>query len=583
MNNPAFARLIAAVLLAGMLLAGASCGGGDDTTTPELGGTIGVGSDVVPPLNISGPTQYEGKPGEILPDDIIGGAPPLVPTFEPAGAFGANIFAVPLDSNGTGKVVASNFSPGQRVAFIMLNTNPAYLDANSASGAFPVLPESSYSLTADLVDKGISSMASAEEIEAATVAELGPNYYNGLLPAVSTESPFAIYEREALARGEQPFTAQPVAKTTSAIQKGEVRTFINVPPRISPPVINPGEENPERDTSVLRWPRIYNSQDGRLVSIGAHCLVFLSTEINNGFPDSVQFTEARLNRLAREFDTKIFPIATSSFGPVLDYDEFGVWRNLDRSVRLDGDDFGANGELLADLPGTVDDALEQEQKIIIFLTNGDAGGFFTWFQPDGEIWQELLEDGFSADQIDMMVNAGSTIYIGGDNFPANDDAWEAAYSVMAHEFQHKLYHDHNLPRRNTGYMWFNEGLSMLSIHLCGYTVNSGKIIDWAIDGQLTDYLTNCNAAAVPMDANPYFSNQAQYGSGFLFFLYLYEHYDPGVGKRIYNAAASGVTDYISLVEFGAQTTVFDPGPDEVMGTDDDEISKFNDTFKNLYT
>ena len=38
---------------------------------------------------------------------------------------------------------------------------------------FPQLPESSFSIVADLVQKGVSSMASAEEIEEATVANLG--------------------------------------------------------------------------------------------------------------------------------------------------------------------------------------------------------------------------------------------------------------------------------------------------------------------------------------------------------------------------------------------------------------------------
>ena len=103
------------------------------------------------------------------------------------------------------------------------------------------------------------------------MADLGTEHYTGLLPSADSASPLAIYEREVLARGEQPFSAVPVSKTTSDIQKGEIRSFINVPPRIAPPVILPGDDNPDRDVSNLRWPRIYNCQDGRLVSIGAHC------------------------------------------------------------------------------------------------------------------------------------------------------------------------------------------------------------------------------------------------------------------------------------------------------------------------
>jgi hypothetical protein len=282
--------------------------------------------------------------------------------------------------------------------------------------------------------------------------------------------------------------------------------------------------------------------------VGAHCLVYLTTEINNGHPDSIQFTEARLNRLAAEFDTKIFPRETSLIAPVMNYEEYAVWRDIDRSLVLTGDDFDTSGNLLIELAGRVDDALWAEQKINIFLYNGQAGGFFTWFQPDSEIWQELREDGYNEDQVRQMLDAGSTIYISAQNFPANDDAWEAAYSVMAHEFQHKLYHDAGLPSRFRGHPWFNEGLSQMAIHLCGYTVNSGKIIDWAIDGQLTDYLTTCNRSAVPMEGNPYFSVQTQYGNGFLFFLYLYEHYGDDIGKRIYTIGRQGELDYIKMIE-----------------------------------
>ena len=102
--------------------------------------------------------------------------------------------------------------------------------------------------------------------------------------------------------------------------------------------------------------------------------------------------------------------------------------------------------------------------------------------------------------------------------------------------------------RGGNYNWLNEGLSQLDIHICGYTVNSGRIVPWAIDGQLTDYLTHCNQSAVPMDGNEYFSQQTQYGNGFLFFLYLYEHYEPGIGRRIYAAADTGLTDYIQIIE-----------------------------------
>jgi len=559
MTRHDWARIAALLLAVCMLLTLAACGGGDGTTTtPGIGGNIDTGGNIVPPIDTGGGTQY---PGQVLPPPPVLEPGELPPPPPPPFNFGKNIFALPFDTNGTGRVSLTTadangnrlgFSPGQKVAMVVVNVNPIFLDAHAAAGGggFPTLPQSSYSITADLVSKGSTSASSISEMQKATVDELGSlANYQGMSETWKSRNPLSIYERAAEARGLVPFASESAVKTTSAIQKGEVRTFINVPREIALPPIEPGPELPDKDVTELRWPRIYNAQDGRLVSIGAHCLVFLSTEINNGHPDTIQFTEARLNRMAREFDTKIFPTVTTAFGPVLSYQEFSAWRDLDRTATLNGDDFGSNGQMLIDLPGRVDDALWLEQKILIFVYNGGGeGGFFTWFQPDSEIWQELQQDGYSTEQIQQMLSAGSAIYIGGANFPPNDDVWDAGFSVMAHEFQHKLYHDHDLPERNTSYMWFNEGLSMLAIHVAGYTVNSGKIIHWAIDGQLTDYLTHCNQSAVPMDANPFFDNQTQYGNGFLFFLYLYEHYGADLGKKIYDDNKAGETDYIKLIE-----------------------------------
>lgn len=577
-------RLLAAMLLAALCFAALSCGGGgEDLLDP--GGQITTPSGEVLPLVIEGGTQYPGQP----PEPTDPGQIPATPIIdEPIGDYGPNVIPIPLDSNGAGRALIANFSPGQKAAFVVVNVNPAFLDAHDiGDSGFPVLPESSYSIVADLVSKGVSGMQmpdarSNQPTPAQPIYQGFSGGYSGIDDGPGLSNPAILAEREARGWGKVPYAAQTGIKTTSSIQKGEIRTFTNVPPRTGPPVILPGDD-PDQDLSELFWPSNYDSQDGRLVTIGAHCLVFLSTEINNGIPDTIQFTEARLNRLAREFDTVIFPNSQNAFGPVHNYLEASVWKNLDRSIQLTGDDF-ENEELQIELPGLVDANIHEEGKIIIFFSNADAGGFYAWRRPNR-----------SDPDNPTAVAVGSTLYIGGDNFPANDNGWEAVYSVIAHEFQHKLFHDNGLPSRSTSYGWFNEGMSMLAFHINGYTVNSGNIIDWAIDGQLTDYLTSINASAVPMDANRYFSNQTQYGNGFLFFLYLYEHYDPGVGRRIYNAAREGVTDYINLIEIGAQTSTYppgadgivgtqdDPGPDGVVGTaDDGEPVRTRDSFENIY-
>lgn len=579
LTNPT--RILALLLLGALACALAACGGGDDTTVPTVPYQIDSSGNYVPPLDITGPSQYPGQqPAEQpdLPDPVDFPDVPEEAPFE----FGDNIFAVPLDTNGAGRLVASSFSPGQKVAFIFVNLNPAYRDAHALpTGAFPPLPDSRITITANLVMKGVA-MASAEELAAETADTLGPlSGYSGIGYTGDTQHPFVLHERDALAQGIEPFAPLPPAKSTSAVQKGELRYFIQVAPRPSwpPKPIPPDPEDPDQDTGNFQWPPGYNCQAGRLTTIGAHCLVFLTTAINDGHPDKIQFTEDRLYRLAREFDTVIFPTATTAFGKVISYGEVNVMRDIDRYLDppITGADFDTNGELQRDLPGDLDEALENEEKINIFIYDGPDGGFYIGAP---------LED---EDVYGEPHAVGSTVYIGSDNFPPNDDSWEAGFSIMAHEFQHKLYSDHGMPMRPVvggggNYNWLNEGLSQLDIHLCGYTVNSGRIVPWAIDGQLTDYLSSVNLSAVCMDGNTQFPNrqQTQYGNGFLFFLYIHEHYNAGVAKRIYTLGETGETDYIKLIETGAQWTDT-KGQDRIEGTADDRAVIYNDSFEQIYT
>jgi hypothetical protein len=558
MNSRNLTRLYALLLGTALLLAMASCGGGGGTpiTTPGDGGDLSNGSGEKPPIIGPGDGPVV-RPGQDGPQGGIGtgGSGGVTQPPQPGSwDFGDLIYHVPVDSEGKARVTVESFAPGQKAAFVAINMNPLFLDAHlTPDGSFPGLPASSYSFEADQVNKGASSLSATGGAAVGDYTKLSPESDYAV---TSDATRFSIYEREARANGLTPFAVD-ATKTTSLLQKGEVLTFLNVE-QITPkqPPIIPGEEDPDKDLSDLDWPRLYRSQDGRLVAVGQHCLIFLSTEINSGHPDAIRFTQARLNRMANEFDNNIFPIATAAFGPVKNYEESSVFRDLDRSIILTGDDFDNDGALTRTLPGSPDFRIGNEGKILIFIDNGAEGGFFTFGESiDPDTGQKAL--------------VGSTIYLGGDNFPTNDADFNAAFSVMAHEFQHKLYHDNNLPNRSTTHDWFNEGLSQLSLYMCGYTPNSGKLIHWAVDSQLSDYIQHTNSTAVPMDANPYFSKDPQYGSGLLFFLYMFEHYDPGVGRRIYQAASAGVTDRINLVEKGAQYTV-------------DGVTH-QDTFQQLYT
>jgi hypothetical protein len=558
MNSRLYTRLFALLLGLTLMLALASCSGGSDPISTPPGqepGDVTNPDNNIPPIIDPNNDEvvYDGQPGNVpVPG---GGAGTTTDPLPGTWDFGPLIYRLPVDSQGKARVAVDTFAPGQKAAFVAINMNPSFLDAQaSANGVFPTLPDSAYSLKAELVSKGGSSINAEGGASIGSISELSPAS-DYALDSSWGETPKAIYEREARARGEVPF-AVPEARTTSAISKGEVRTFINVPKR-SPglPPIEPGPNDPDKDVDDLTYPPIYDSQDGRLVAVGEHCLIFLSLELNNGHPDNVRFTQERLNRMANEFDTNIFPTATALFGPVKNYDEGAIYRDVDRSLVLTGDDFDNQGNLIEEPAGNVDFLISDERKIIIFISNAEEGGFFTFGPAIGEDGRETL--------------VGSTLYLGGDNFPSNDSDFNAAMSVMAHEFQHKLYHDNGLPSRNTNHNWLNEGLSQLCLYVCGYTPNSGRLIHWAIDSQLSSYLQNTNIAPVPMDGNPQVSNQLQYGSELLFFLYMYEHYDPGVGLRIYRAASKeGQRDNIELVERGAQYTV--------------NGQTFQDTFQQLY-
>ncbi len=546
-------RLWAVVFIALLMLFAASCGGGGGTNLDGGGGTVDGGSNDIPGYDFDDdPPAYDGKDDDdVIPDDndVI-----IQPDDGPYD-FGENIFALPIDTTGTGRIVADNFQPGQKVAFVVVNLNPQYLDAQYDANGSINLPSSSYSIYADLVQKGADSVSSVSKagLDAETDAVLGSMAdYRGMRYSGKTESGSAIYEREAIAGGLVPYAAQaPKSASITVVQKGEVRTFVNVEPVIPPPPIPVDDES---GTEVeLRYPYEYrSSQDARLVATGAHCLIWLSKEINNGNPDTVRFTEARLHRLAAEFDNVIYPTMTTALGGVEAYGDGNILKGLNREILLTAEDFDDAGNLVTNLPASVDTTLADEEKIHILLynTNESGGGFYTWSLSQ-EARELLIEEGREADIADLE-GVGSTLYIQAVNFPANDDGWSAAYSVIAHEFQHKLWSDNGLPVRatdpNGNYQWLNEAMSQMSIHLCGYTVNSGKIIDWAIDGQLTDYLEATNAIPLPMDGSSQWNHIAQYGNGFLFMLYIAEHYETGFGKRLYALSKSGESDFVKLVE-----------------------------------
>ncbi len=534
-------------LLFTFTLLGCGGGGGDETPTQPTspGGQIYYPSGQTPPLNPSGSVLYPGAQPPQPP-----ATPPEVPPVVPEGNFGEQIFPMVIDSQGNGTVTIKNFQPRQQLALILVNLNREYLDLDpppEARGRWP-LPDTSYSLVFDLVSRGVSSFEQRQLIDLSD-----PAYYSDILETDDYKGLPFDGKRKSLKDlqdwAHKDWVAQggwdtrAPLKTASVLSKGEVRTFTEVPRTIPLPPIQQGEQRRD-DLDELRWPDEYYGQDGRLVAIGSKVYIFLTTEINNGFPDGVRFTERRLEQMAREFDTVIFPLVTEGLAPVLGYKNEGpgvnqgpIWKNIDRNLVLTGDDFDNEGNLLGDLPGEPDIAIGRDKRIVVAIMNmdtlGAAGFYVNWqrgiFRPEEE--EEGQEESY----------AWSTLYISPDIFPQDSDDWSQPYAVLAHEFQHKIYADHGVLDRT----WLNESLSQLAVYLAGYTVESGETAELLID-QIVAFLNQKSVTPVPLNGEEFLVDVfASYGGRFLFSLYLYEHYGPSAIRKLYTLDAPNA---VSLIE-----------------------------------
>jgi len=541
--------LITASLLAIMVVA-AACGGGDDSTSPttptagdetEWGQTY-IPSNDAPPLNPPG--SLPGYDGYVPP--TIGGDFPAVPEPVTTWVPEPPIFSLPVDSGGNGFLTVSNFEPAQQLGLITLNLNEAYRDWKPTQQGLQSFPPFSFSLMFSLVHRGTSSVQDIEPARPERL-DLGLENYEGL-PFVEERLPVdVLFERERAYQLETTgYDVLAPIKTASILSRGEVRTFTEIPRTIDLPPIQPGDDD-QQDPEDLRWPDNYSGQDARLVAIGAHCYVFLTTELNEGFPDGVRFTERRLSNFAAEFDVNIFPKVQAAFGDILGYHNEGpqpgdgpIWKSLDRDRVLSGNDFDEDGNLINPLPGEADYMIGRDNRVVIAIMNlppGAAGLYANWQRGIGRPSEE--EQGQEREQESY---AWSTCFLDVNIFPADSDDWSQPYAVLAHEFQHKLYADHGLPDS----IWLNEGLAQLSVYEAGYTLQSGRTAQILVD-QIRTYLNNMSTIPLPVDAERIQGVDVfgSYGARFLFFLYIAEHYGPGAIHKIYTQSGS---DPIKIIE-----------------------------------
>ena len=551
--------MLCAVLL---IIGVAGCGGGGSTgTTPtptptQEPGSYFYPSNETPPLNPEGIPKYDGYVP--IPPPVN---PPDVPLPAPPGGYGDHIYPMPVDSQGNGTVSIHGFQPGQQVALVTLNIPREYLDYHAPPNGLPRLPETTFSIIFDLVNRGTSSVTSNHMVNLTQPAAFGETLlsmdgYEGLPYSPERPGPDALVERgheDWVARGG--YDTRSVNKIASTLSKGEVRTFTEIPATTPPPPVQPTEDNP--DTEDLRWPDQYYGQDGRLVAIGSKCYVFLTTEINNGFADQIRFTEARLVRLANIFDTVIYPRVTETMAPVRGTLNQGpgdndgpIWRDIDRTLILTGDDFDGEGNLISSLPGRPDLQIGKEGRIVIAILNldtiGAAGLYANWQRG---IYRPSEEEGAQEEE----SYAWSTVYLNAGVFPENDDDWSQPYAVLAHEFQHKLYADNG----GLDSVWLNEGLAQLAIYVAGYTMASGHTAQLLVN-QIRSYLNSVSMTPVPLDGEQIddIDVYAEYGVRFLFFLYIAEHYGAGKIREFYTKSAGTPVALIETVTGEPFETVF---------------------------
>lgn len=478
-----------------------------------------------------------------------------------------SIFRLPLSTTGTGKLLVKSFLNGQEVIFITANVNRDFVNYSGRdnNGNIIPLPLSTYDVVAQLLGKGTSSLSSlsmtGESFSLDEDENLFKDPYTGMPYTGKKESSDALTKRliadnraHGIRANLHPTSDSPI-KLPSAIQKGEVRAFMIAPdttdiysnifiensyPR--PPIF-------DEDGNRFDYPRLYRAPLARLVGIGEHCYIFLTTEVNQGFPDKVRFTQERINRLVTEFDNHIFPTIQDAMAPIAATNErYIYYPPLD--VQLTADDFEEGGGL-GDTPNAElaktevrDDRISNDGRIIIaIIPNTGAGGLF--FPRYGTIDRRPTQQ--EPDPAPEKVNLGntSTLYTDLSEYPQNSDNWRNAYAVVTHEFQHKIFGDNVF----SDAQWLNEGLSQLAIQLGGYTIESG--VTRAFD-QILSYMSNPGIWSVTYDPDPLLVNSGvippflgnHYGAGYMWMLYMAEHYD-GAIRKIYRY---GLTDPVANIE-----------------------------------
>lgn len=563
--------LFVCCLLAVLALASCGGGGGDDGSTSS---TNDSGYNIINPgnqnqnNNDSGNVVYDGrtKPGGTdsgTTDNSTTGQDSLPLDF------GANIITVPTNTINTGQLVIKKLIDGRKVITVSTNIDYSFLNYPSTAGAQLKKPvQTGYSITADLVKRPTSSLSTSANTKAPETKidfNLKAPYF-GMVNEAS--SPTALLDREiakskADGRFHHQYNTSNSNRKSSAISLYDTRVFANIcRNNLMPPIVWQDTSQSQGDNQPVAYPNVFYWQQARIVGVGAHCIIFLSREYNNGYPDTIRYTQARINRFIQEFDTKIYPTSQNILAPVKSFNETNIFfepqlpSGRDRLYREDFENNKLKKELQYLESPTQENTYEQEQKIPIFIfkpsasTSGAAGIYYPSFSPNtsAECDPTVAPKDYVPPQVNYDRSNASTLYIdGSDVVPQNSDDWTGVFAVVSHEFQHKLFSEY-WDKDQQDPRWWNEALSQLNIYLNGYTLKAGNTTPILLS-QVNSYLTNLSTVS-PVVSYEYTNDAtnetfAAYGARFMLALYLNEHFPAGWINRMYT---KGMTDPIPDIE-----------------------------------
>ncbi|WP_456273147.1 peptidase M6 [Bacillus sp. AK031] len=225
-----------------------------------------------------------------------------------------------------------------------------------------------------------------------------------------------------------------------------------------------------------------------LRSVGENVEIWVANDLS--FPEGDTrpahvVTQEQVDKLAAEFDSNMYPVATEFFGTP--------------------DELDGSNSPLPGMVGLPEDYYEGSDKVIMLVDNIKDDGYYDPSYPffvAGFFWQTLEN------------------YIDRNIITIDTNSWETRlentfYATTIHELQHLIHADNDGAEET----WINEGMSTFSEYLGGYGHGEGSI-NFYLDHP-ENSLVNWDEHRVT-ETGP--ETIADYGQVYLFTLYLYDKF-----------------------------------------------------------